>query len=260
MSLRKKLYYKIQVLSLSFINNRRPGELMNRVSRDTRQIREFMEEVFGDMFSTLLTMIVALVMMFSISVKMTLLSLVFVLLVVVITRVFWHHIHTIFHRQWLKFDDLNSNLQDILAGMRIVKCFGQEERESKKFTQKTREFAQIQRRNETFWAVFFPILSFLMGAGTYVAVWFGGLDVLQGDMTIGQLLQFITYTGYLFGPLNWMTHMPRMIMQMITSLNRIYDVLDEEISFLENNKDLLPFSFKKTAFLLPMGDKYGTSI
>ena len=253
MSLRKKLYYKIQVLSLSFINNRRPGELMNRVSRDTRQIREFMEEVFGDMFSTLLTMIVALVMMFSISVKMTLLSLVFVLVVVVITRVFWHHIHTIFHRQWLKFDDLNSNLQDILAGMRIVKCFGQEERESKKFTQKTREFAQIQRRNETFWAVFFPILSFLMGAGTYVAVWFGGLDVLQGDMTIGQLLQFITYTGYLFGPLNWMTHMPRMIMQMITSLNRIYDVLDEE-PLLADKADCKEFpiqgafSFKKVSF------------
>ena len=226
---------------------------MNRVSRDTRQIREFMEEVFGDMFSTLLTMIVALVMMFSISVKMTLLSLVFVLVVVVITRVFWHHIHTIFHRQWLKFDDLNSNLQDILAGMRIVKCFGQEERESKKFTQKTREFAQIQRRNETFWAVFFPILSFLMGAGTYVAVWFGGLDVLQGDMTIGQLLQFITYTGYLFGPLNWMTHMPRMIMQMITSLNRIYDVLDEE-PLLADKADCKEFpiqgafSFKKVSF------------
>lgn len=96
MSLRSKLYYKIQVLSLSFINNRKPGELMNRVSRDTKQIRIFMEEVFGDMFSTLVTMIVSLVMMLIISWKMTILSLIFVVAVLVIIRMFWHHIHTIF--------------------------------------------------------------------------------------------------------------------------------------------------------------------
>lgn len=59
-------------------------------------------------------------------------------------------------------------------------------------------------------------------------MYFGGMDVLQGDMSLGELVQFITYCGYLFGPLNWMTHLPRMVMQMITSLNRIYDVLDEE--------------------------------
>ena len=228
MSLRKKLYYKIQSLSLSFINNRRPGELMNRVSRDTRQIREFMEEVFGDMLSTLVTMIVSLVMMFVISWKMSLLSLMFVVVVFVVTRAFWHHIRTIFHRQWLKFDDLSSSLQDIISGMRIVKSFGQEERESARFTEKTKDFAAVQKKNETFWAVFFPILTFLLGVGTYIAIYFGGIQVLDGDMTVGELVQFVTYSGYLFGPLSWMTHLPRQVMQMMTSLNRIYDVLDEE--------------------------------
>lgn len=228
MSLRRKLYYKIQILSLSFINNRRPGELMNRVSRDTRRIREFMEEVFGDMLSTLLTMIVSLAMMLIISWKMTLLSLVFIVVVIVITRLFWHRIHAIFHRQWLRFDDMHSRLQDIISGMRIVKSFGQEERESARFTEKTQEFAAVQKKNETFWAIFFPILTFLMGVGTYIAVFFGGIHVLEGEMTVGQLVQFVTYSGYLYGPLSWMTHLPRSVMQMITSLNRIYDVLDEE--------------------------------
>lgn len=228
MSLRKKLYYKIQILSLSFINNRKPGELMNRVSRDTRQIREFMEEVFGGMFSTLLTMSVSLVMMLIISWKMTLLSLMFIVVVFIITRAFWHHIRTIFHKQWLKADELSSNLQDIISGMRIVKSFGKEERESARFTRKTQEFAAIQKKNETFWAVFFPILTFLLGVGTYIAIYFGGINVLEGEMSVGQLVQFVTYSGYLYGPLSWMTHLPRAVMQMLTSLNRIYDVLDEE--------------------------------
>ncbi len=228
MSLRHKLYHKIQTLSLSFINNRKPGELLNRVSRDTNQIRGFMEEVFGDMFSVLLTMIVSLVVMFVISWKMTLLSMVFIVIVFAVTRAFWHKIHTIFHKQWLKYDDVASSLQDIISGMRVVKSFGKEDRESARFQKKTEEYATLNKKNETFWAIFYPILTFLLGAGSYIAVYFGGMDVLQGDMSLGELVQFITYCGYLFGPLNWMTHLPRMVMQMITSLNRIYDVLDEE--------------------------------
>ncbi len=63
--------------------------------------------------------------------------------------------------------------------------------------------------------------------------------MLNGKMTVGQLVQFITYCGYLFGPLSWMTHLPRAMMQMITSLNRIYDVLDEEplIADHDNSKE-----------------------
>lgn len=228
MTLRQKLYFKIQVLSLSFINNRKPGELLNRVSRDTRMVRDFMEGVFGDMFSTLLTMVVSLVVMFLISWEMTLMSLGFIVIVFAVTRMFWHHIHTIFHKQWLKSDDLASSLQDIISGMRVVKSFGKEEREAERFRRKTEDFAAISKKNETFWAVFFPILTFLLGAGSYIAVYFGGMDVLDGDMTLGELVQFIAYCGYLFGPLNWMTHMPRMVMQMVTSMNRIYDVLDEK--------------------------------
>ncbi len=233
MTLRQKLYYKIQALSLSFINNRKPGELLNRVSRDTRMVRDFMEEVFGGMFSTLITMVVSLVVMFTISWEMTLMSLGFVVIVFAVTRMFWHHIHTIFHKQWLKSDDLASSLQDIISGMRVVKSFGKEEREAERFRKKTADFAEISKKNETFWAVFFPILTFLLGAGSYIAVYFGGMDVLNGDMTLGELVQFIAYCGYLFGPLNWMTHMPRMVMQMVTSMNRIYDVLDEKPVILD---------------------------
>lgn len=253
MTLRRKLYYKIQALSLSFINNRKPGELLNRVSRDTNQIRGFMEEVFGDMFSVLLTMIVSLVMMLIISWKMTLLSMVFIVLVFVITKVFWHHIHCIYHKQWLKSDDLASSLQDIISGMRVVKSFGKEEKEAAGFQKKAQEFAAISKKNETFWAVFYPILTFLLGIGSYIAVYFGGIDVLEGKMTLGQLVQFITYCGYLFGPLDWMTHLPRMVMQMITSLNRIYDVLDEEpvIADSEDSKAFPiegAFDFERVSF------------
>ena len=253
MTLRKKLYYKIQTLSLSFLNNRKPGELMNRVAYDTRQIRTFMEEVFGDMFSTLLTMAVSLVAMFVISWKMTLFSMVFIVLVFALSKAFFHRIRVIYHRQWLKSDDMNSSLQDIISGIRVVKSFGKEEKEARRFMKKANEFADISARNETFWAVFFPILTFLRGCGTYIAVLFGGMDVLEGGMTVGELVQYITYCGYLFGPLGWMTHLPRSVMQMITSLNRIYDVLDEEPKLTDraDSREFLiqgAFTFDRVSF------------
>ena len=240
MDLRRKLYYKIQVLSMSFINKRKPGELMNRVSGDTRQIRRFMEEVFGGMLSTLFTMVATLAIMISMNAKMTLYSTMLIGVVAVLTRVFWKFIHKIFHMQWVKDDKLRSGLQDVISGMRVVKAFGREEYEVTKFKALTREFCRVQKKNETFWALFYPVLTFIMGIGSYIAIYFGGIDVLEGNMTVGSLTQFVTYTGYLYGPLGWMTHLPRSIMQMITSLNRIYDVLDEEpaIKDGEESKEL----------------------
>ena len=228
MDLRRKLYTKIQRLSMSFMNKRKPGELMNRVSGDTSQIRRFMEEVFGGMLSALITMIASLIIMISIDAKMTLYSTSLIVLVFVITRLYWSYIHKIFHRQWVKDDKLRSGLQDVISGMRVVKSFGQEEAEVTKFKALTADFAQVQKKNETFWALFYPMLTFIMGVGSYIAIYFGGVDVLEGGMTVGTLMQFVTYTGFLYGPLGWMTHLPRSVMQMITSLNRIYDVLDEE--------------------------------
>ncbi|MCD8118577.1 MAG: ABC transporter ATP-binding protein/permease [Lachnospiraceae bacterium] len=236
MTLRQKLYYKIQTLSLSFINVRKPGELMNRVTGDTTQIRQFMIDVFGDMVGTLATMAASLVMMFVLDVKMTLLSLAMVLAVVLITRIFWHHIHSIFHRQWLKNDTMRNGLSDIISGIRIVKAFGKEKEESERFRKLADDFAAVNKKNETFWAVFFPLLTFLLGFGTYIAIYFGGISILQGDMTTGQLVQFITYTGYLYGPLSWMTHLPREVMQMLTSTNRIYDVLDQPSAIRDSER------------------------
>lgn len=228
MDLRKRLYMKIQTLSMSFLNERKPGELMNRVASDTTQIRQFMEEVFGSMVSTLVTMIGSLVFMLLINWKLTLMTTCLILVVIVVTRVFWHRIHKIFHKQWLKDDKLRSGLQDVISGMRVVKSFGREQAETEKFNLLTQEFALMQKKNEGFWAVFYPILTFIMGLGSYLAIYFGGRDVLAGTMSVGTLIQFVTYTGYLYGPLGWMTHLPRSVMQMITSLNRIYDVLDEQ--------------------------------
>ena len=79
-----------------------------------------------------------------------------------------------------------------------------------------------------FWATFFPFLTFAVGAGTYLITFFGGLDVFGGYLTIGQLTQFISYAGMLYSPLQRMAFLPRMLSRTMTSIERVYDVLEEE--------------------------------
>lgn len=238
--LREKLFAKIQILSLSFINDRRPGELMNRIVHDTGKIREFMERTFCNMFTVCFIFICDVIFMLALSVRLALLSFLFIPIAALFTYGFRKNIHRRFHLQWKKSDDVNSNLQDVISGMRVVKSYGREREEKEKFNHLADEYCHVQTRNEVFWAVFNPWMSFLMGAGVFLVVYFGGIDVLDGQMTTGQLLQFVTYTQLLYQYLNWMTSMPRSLMDLISSIERINDVMAQEpfIEDVENPVDL----------------------
>lgn len=227
-NIRSRMYKKIQELSLSFILEKKPGELMNRVARDTGSIQRFLQECFGHMLSHMITMVGAIVIMFTMDVKMTLVSILFLPIVFILTSIFRKSIHKRYHLQWVKSDKLNSSLQDVISGMRIVKSFGKEQSESEKFKSHNAEYATVQTRNEIFWSTLFPMLSFIMSMGIYFVIYMGGERILDGRMTVGALMQFQSYVWILYGPLQWMTHLPRRITEMITSMERIYDVLDED--------------------------------
>lgn len=234
--LRAKLYHKIQVLSLSFINDRRPGELMNRVVHDTERIKNFMEDVFCNLFTVLIIFIFDAVYMLILDVKLALISFIFIPFGIILSTAFKKNIHRRFHRQWQKNDDVNSSLQDVISGMSVVKSYGKEAAEAEHFNGLADSFAAINRKNEVFWAIFFPMLSFAMGAGVYFITYFGGVNVLNGTKTPGELLQFINYTSMLYMYLNWLTNLPRQLMNLVNSVERINDVMSQEPRILDRPK------------------------
>ncbi len=225
--LRQKLAKHIQSLSMSFINRRGTGALMYRFFDDVYSIRIFFANSFCNMFQQIVTLIALSILMLVLNWKLALAAFVFAPLIVVFTRTFWPHIRKIFRRQRRMGDRIHNKLQDVLSGIRIVKSYGREKGEIGQFDALNDEFARIQRKNELFFATVFPILSLLLSFGTYLIVYLGGLDVLAGDMTPGALMQFVTYAGMLLGPLSWMSFLPRQLVNITTSLDRIYDILDE---------------------------------
>ena len=115
----------------------------------------------------------------------------------------------------------------------MVKSFGQEERESRRFHEYTDRLMEITRRNEVFWATLYAGVTFFLTSGTLLVIYFGGGDVLKGQMTPGELVQFLAYTNMLYGPLQFVSRLPRMLMRLTTALERIYDILDEEVQLAD---------------------------
>ncbi len=227
--MREQLFVKLQLLSLSFINERRPGELMNRVVHDTVKIRDFMERTFCNMFTVCFIFVCDVIFMLILNVRLALLAFIFVPVVVLITYAFRKNIHRRFHLQYKKDDDVNSSLQDVISGMRVVKSYGKETTEEEKFNHLTEVYCKVQTRNEVFWAVFMPIVRFVVGAGVFLVIYIGGLDVIGGEMTVGELIQFVTYTQLLYQYLDWMTMMPRDLTNLISSLERINDIMVQQV-------------------------------
>ena len=234
--LRERLVNHIQELSLSYLQKRNPGEMLERVFNDTYNIRNFFTNSFCNVFAQLVTLIALAVLMLVLNVKLALAAFVFVPLILLFARTFWPYIRKIYHRQRRKGDSAQNKLQDVLSGIRIVKSYGRENAETEEFRRLNEDFAKVQKRNELFFATVFPILSLLMSFGTYIIVYLGGLDVLDGKMTVGGLMQFVSYAGMLLGPLSQMSFLPRQIVNMTTSLDRIYDILDQksELTVSEN--------------------------
>lgn len=234
--LRQQLDDHIQKLSLSFLHKRNPGAVIERVSNDTNHIRNFICDCFCNMFGMLVTLVALAVLMLVLNWKLALAAFAFAPVTVIVARTFWPKIRKIFHNQSRRSDRIHNKLQDVLSGIRIVKTYGKEQAEVEEFCRLNDKLAEVQKKNEIFFATFFPLLSLGLAFGTYLITYMGGMGVLEGSMTQGELMQFISYAGMLLGPLSWMSFLPRRIVNMTTSLERIYDILDEKPEIQNNEK------------------------
>lgn len=226
--LRAKMFHKIQYLELARIEDMKPGQLINRVTSDTTEIRQFMENNFSNAFSMILTMISSFVYMMIIDWKITLLSLVFVPLVMLVSVVCRNSFTSKFRREREKYDLLNSRLQDVISGISIVKSFGKEKREVQAFKDLNKDFTKTQIRNQIYFSILFPALNFIMNLGVYLITYSAGITVLFGSMQVGVLMQLITYAGNLYSPLEFLTRLPKEVSSVMNNVERIYDVLEEE--------------------------------
>ncbi len=234
--LRNTVFCKIQELSVAKIADRTSGELMIRVNSDTTRIKNFL-------INQLPTLIEQGLLLFSISVVMLVydwrLALLLILpapLVALSFRLFWRFMRGMFRRRWELSSQGNAVLHDIFSGIRVVKSYGMEGEEEDRYLKVSALERDAQLRLERIWAFLMPCLNFLMGIGEYVLLFYVGQKMLANTMTAGEMSQFSAYAGMLFAPMMALMRFPQQFMHMMTSLTRVYEIIDETVDIEDNRK------------------------
>ncbi len=226
--MRLLVYDKVQRLSLSSMSKKTSGDLMKRVTRDTEVVRHFVTQHGMYAIEKLIMFIVILIILIDISPLLTLLVFLPVPFVTLAIKNFWKFIRLRYEKQWRCSSRSDSVLHDIVKGIRVVKTFGSEEREIKKFDSICLRLAQISASNEQLWAKVFPFLTFFMGIGEFLVLYFGGRMVISGEISVGELLEFTLFLAYIYQPLRWISTLPRRLGEVATSLIKIFEVIDEK--------------------------------
>ena len=241
--LRVLAYDKLQSHSMASFSKRTPGDLIRRIMDDTAMIRDFITDLGRWAVEQVIMFAVVLTILLFTDWRLTLLAFIPVPIVMIFLSQFWKFIRSRYERQWRKNSKCSSILHDIIRGIRTVKAFGNEEAEIKKFADANRELAEISSDNEAIWARLFPLLTFFTGIGEFIILVFGGYAVINGTMSLGVMVQFIMYVGYIYGPLRWLVSFPRWLANATTSMVKVFELLDEEPEIAEQeNPNNVPIS------------------
>ena len=227
-TMRVAVYDKIQRISLKELQKKTGGDLMGRVTDDTDEVKEFISEAAVRAVYQIVMFLVIIAVLCTISVPLTLLVLLPVPIGLYVFYMFRVTVRIRYMKQWRCERRGNSILRDIVEGIRVVKIFGAEQREISKFDRISRQLSAICVSNERLWALTFPYVTFFIGIGEFLVIYFGGRMVLNGAISAGQLLQFTLFLAYLYGPISWFSRLPQRLGRVNTSIIKIFEILDED--------------------------------
>ena len=231
--LRTELYEHLQRLSLSFYSRKKTGSLITRVSSDTDRLWDFLAFGVVDVSLSAVMLVGLGAVLLSLDWK---LGLVMVSPVpVFIWAIFKHgeHMNRFFIRAWRKWSRVTDVLSDTIPGMRVVKAFNQEQRESGRFNERNLDVTEEFNRIHYSWTTFWPVLM-LAVHGTTVGVWAFAIPRLLGTgsggvtLSAGTFVSFLLYTTMFVGPMETIGQMARTVQRATTSAHRVFEVLDTE--------------------------------
>lgn len=226
--IRTSLWSGVQRLSLSYFDKAQLGEIMNRVSVDTARMQEFLTDGAPFFVNEMLQLTFAVILMFSINWRLALVAILPGPVMIAASYALWPVIRRYDRRLWAMMARLNVVVNDALSGIRVVKAFGQEGRETGRFNTVSDRLVAQNVVTNNIWVTVFPVFGFVSGLGSILIWYVGGALVLGHRMEIGTIVAFTGYMGLLLGPLQWISNLINWMTRAITSAERVFEVLDTE--------------------------------
>jgi len=237
--LRNAMYDHLQRLPFSFYDKSQTGQLIARATGDIDSVRRFFAFGMFNFVSSLVIFVAALAICLMKNWKLALLALSMMPAVGYSGMRFGKKIGPRFLELRQKFADVTTAIQENITGSQVIRTFSQEDYEIDKFSKQVREMLKMRLRIARLWSSYFPFMDFLFMLGVIFILWFGGWQIMTGELTLGEFIAFNMYLMMLMMPVRMLGFIINVSQEAIASGQRIFEILDTE-SEVEESSDAKP--------------------
>ena len=227
-AMRDKVYRKLLMEDFAFYNKNRTGDMMGRQTGDMDAIRHFVAYVIYTIYENILYFVLALVLIFTINVPMALCMVIVLPLAALTTYLQAKSVHPAFKKCRDAFSSLNTFVQENISGNRVVKAFAKEDYEKEKFNVQNDIYREAELGAAKIWRRYVPVFEFLSYVLTIILMLVGGIMVVKGQMTLGDLVAVNGYLWMLTVPLRMAGWWVNDVQRFTTSVEKIYDTYSAE--------------------------------
>ena len=237
LDLRNEVYRHLQRLSLSYFEKRQSGRIVSRVVNDVEALQAIVTFTIA-----LVTLLGSLIILLRLNLKLTLLAMIPMPGLVFLVATFSKRAHKSYHQMRRRLANINALLQENIAGIRVIKSFRQERYEQERFAHRGESYYRVNMTIARLWAFFFPLIMLTSALGTVVVLWYGGREVIAGNLTIGGLVAFVSYLALFYTPINQLNQVNNLFQHARAAGERIFEVIDAIPEIKEKKKPFTPTS------------------
>lgn len=226
--IRNAIFEKLQHLSFSYHDRAQTGKLMTRMTSDVDLLRMFVGNGLLQLISAVILLLGTIVILFLMNSLLAAMFLTLIPAIMLVLVIFIRRVMPVSKNVQKKLGGLNSILQENLAGMRVVRAFAREEYEIERYASQNQELLDENINLLRIFTKYFPIVFMFANLGVVAVLWLGGLQVMGLQLTLGELVAFIGYLGFLLMPMFMMGMFGAMFSRAEASAERIFEVIDAQ--------------------------------
>ncbi len=226
--MKMRIFESMQRLSVGFYTSKQTGSLMYRVTGDSNNIYNFFISGIPHLLWSVTIFIGVLTMMFTISVKLTLIVILSVPVIVGLYMFLGHYYRSFYHHYYVHAARMNSLLSDSLYGQKVIKAFTQEDSENDRFSEHSDNVNSSLTNLSVSQTTTYPMVSMIMRFSTCILLIFGTVMVIKGELKVGLLLTMSNYLGMLFNPLSFFSNIANWWASCTDSAQRVFEIMDAQ--------------------------------
>ena len=225
LNLRTKLFRHLMAFRLRFFDKTPVGKLVTRLVSDVDGIANVFSNGLLNAIGDILTLIVVLIAMLVIDLKLTFFVILPIPILLVATRIFQKHIKKSFADVRNQVSNMNEFVQEHVTGMHIVQAYSREKEEEERFAELNKKHQEANVSSIKAFSIFFPVVEMLSATSVALLLWLGVEGVVDGDITLGVVLQFVLYVFMLYRPIRQLADRFNVLQMGIINAERVFNLL-----------------------------------